>query len=270
MKLAISNIAWPREGDIRVAALMAAHGFGGVEIAPTRVWEQPLEATEKVVREHRRFWNDRGIEVVALQALLFGRPDLVLFESEKARSDMLDHLRGMMRLASWLGAGVLVLGAPKNRKRSGMTASEAERVAVDFFRAAAGSAFETGVVLAIEPNPPQYNCDFITSSREGLDLVREVASPGFGLHLDAAAMTLAGEDPEKAIVDCSGKISHFHASEPSLGPVGAGSVDHGAIAKALRRIEYPSWVSVEMRDPGISLVEVLGYVAGVYGYLSKT
>ena len=55
---------------------------------------------------------DRGVSVVALQALLFGRPDLVLFESPERRSATLDYLEGVLRLASWLGAGPLVFGSP--------------------------------------------------------------------------------------------------------------------------------------------------------------
>jgi sugar phosphate isomerase/epimerase len=273
MKLSISNIAWSPEEDAIVAELMKEHGFRGVEIAPTRVWERPLEAKEKEVRDHRRFWNDRGIEVVALQALLFSRPDLVLFGNESHRRETLEVLRAMMRLGGWLGARVLVFGAPKNRRLSGLSAGEARRVAVDFFREAGKSAVDCRVVLAIEPNPAQYECDFITSSREGLELVREVGSPGFGLHLDAAAMTLAGEDPGSAILDAAGAISHFHVSEPFLGVVGAGGVEHAALATALRRIDYPGFVSIEMKKSGVDLGglgEVLGYVAGIYGRLSKS
>ncbi|HEY7697360.1 MAG TPA: sugar phosphate isomerase/epimerase family protein [Vicinamibacteria bacterium] len=266
MKLATSNIAWPPEADLLAADLMKEYGFRGVELAPTRIWERPLETTEREAREHRKFWNDRGIEVVALQALLFGRPDLVLFGTEKARLATLEVLRGMMRLGEWLGARVLVFGAPKNRRLSGSTATEARKIAVDLFRSAGKSALDHGVVLAIEPNPAHYECDFVTTSGEGLALVREVASAGFGLHLDAAAMMLAGEDPEKAILACSGAISHFHASEPFLGAIGAGGVNHGALGTTLRRIEYPGWVSVEMRSaPGLDLERVLTYAAETYG-----
>lgn len=269
MKLAISNIAWPREHDPRAADLLVEHGFRGVEIAPTRVWDRPLEAREDDAREHRRFWNERGIEVVALQALLFGRPGLTLFGAESARAVTLEHLRGLMRLAEWLGARVLVFGAPRNRQLSGRSPDEARAIAVDFFRSAGESALEHGVVLAIEPNPPQYGCDFVTTSSEGLSLVREVASPGFGLHLDAAAMTMGGEDPDRAIREAAGGIAHFHASEPFLGGVGRGGVNHRTCACALREIDYPHWVSIEMRDPGTALVEALIYALEVYGSASK-
>jgi sugar phosphate isomerase/epimerase len=266
MKVAVSNIAWSRAEEPHVASLLVKSGFRGVEIAPTKVWDQPLEVTEGQAREHRRFWNEHGIDVVAMQALLFGRPELTLFETPKARSATLEYLRGLMRLGEWLGVLVLVFGAPKNRRAGEAGPAVAERIAVDFFGAAGAHALEHGVVLAIEPNPPQYDCDFVTTSREGLDLVRKVRSGGFGLHLDAAAMTLAGEPLPDAVLDCAGSIAHFHVSEPFLGVVGEGTVGHRSLASALRRIGYSNWASIEMRaDPECSLPKVLTYVAETYG-----
>jgi sugar phosphate isomerase/epimerase len=270
LKLAISNIAWDAEEDQPVFELMREAGFDGVEIAPTKVWDRPLEANEEEVSRYRRFWNERGIEVVALQALLFGRPGLQLFGSHETRTRTLAYLRGMMRLAEWLGARVLVFGAPKNRQVGERDPAEAREIAVDFFRRAGADARSHGVVLAIEPNPAAYACDFVTTSREGKELVEEVGDEGFGLHLDAAAMTLAGEDLTTALGACGGTIAHFHASEPNLGLVGSGPVDHETMASGLRRTGYSGWVSVEMRPPEgeetkSAVRRVLSFVRRVYG-----
>src|SRR5262245_32244396 len=76
MRLAISNLAWPGEADESAAAVLVDCGAQGVEIAPTKVWTRPLEATASERRAYRAAWERRGIQVVALQALLFGRPEL--------------------------------------------------------------------------------------------------------------------------------------------------------------------------------------------------
>lgn len=270
MRLAVSNIAWPEE-DVAVSIeILRELGFDGVEIAPTKVWDAPLEVSEPEAARYRSVWGDRGIEIVALQALLFGRPDLTLFDTREARAATLAHLRGLMRLGQFLGARVLVFGAPKNRTIGEGNRAEAEEIAVDFFRSAGAAAQEHGVVLAIEPNPPAYGCDFVTTSREGLTLVQKVGHPGFGLHLDAAGLMLAGETPEQAVVACAGAIAHFHVSEPELGPIDDDRVGHAGVAAALRSIDYRKRVSVEMRsDPsentGTRLRRVLEFVARTYG-----
>lgn len=247
MKLAISNIAWPHEDEPQIAELMERMGVRGVEVAPTAVWHDPAAASADDVARYRASWNEREIEVVALQAILYGRPELTVFESADARARTLDYLGAMMRLGRDLGARVLVFGAPKNRLKGALSDAAAEAIAVDFFADAGAMAADNDVVLCIEPNPRAYGADFVTESRAGLELVERVASPGFGLHLDAAGMALAGEDLERAIERCGGAIRHFHASEPELGPIGLGGLEHNSVANALDRIGYSNWVSAEMR-----------------------
>jgi len=247
MKCAISNIAWRADEDHAVADLLPRFGIQGVEIAPTRVWKDPLASTSAHVSEQRRFWENRGLPIVALQSLLFGHPELTLFGTEEARAKTLKYLFGMVSLARDLGAQVLVFGSPKNRKVGACSAAEIQSIAVNFFRELGNRAAQAGVCFCIEPNPPYYDCDFVTASADGLALVQAVNSPGFGLHLDAAAMTLAKEDPDVALSAAAGKIQHFHVSEKDLAPIGGGSVDHARFAAALRKIKYSNWISVEMR-----------------------
>ena len=54
MKTAISNIAWNLPDDERVAGWMKEHGVGGVEIAPTKIWPKPLDATVDQLPEGAR------------------------------------------------------------------------------------------------------------------------------------------------------------------------------------------------------------------------
>jgi len=269
MKLAMSNIAWRPEEDAAVATLLTRDGFQAVEIAPTRVWKDPLQAPPAEIRAHRTFWADQGLPIVALQSLLFGHPELTLFDSTEARQAMRDYLAGMIHLGAALGASVLVFGSPKNRQRQGLSVEAAQAIAIDFFRDLGNVALSAGVRFCIEPNPSFYDCDFVTTSAEGQQLVQAVNSPGFCLHLDAAGMTLAGEAPQ-ALRAAQDAIAHFHVSEKNLAPIGTGSVDHERFAEELRQAHYAHWVSVEMRPGEGSNLErieaVLKKVQLTYGH----
>ena len=268
MNLCISNIAWASEDEPMAAEIVRESGLTRVEVAPTKIWAEPLRATADDLERYREFWSQRGIEIVALQALLFGRPDLTVFGSPEARAETLDYLRGIVRLGSKLGARVLVFGSPKNRRVNGRPPQEVDDIAVSFFGAAGDAARAEGMILCIEPNPREYGCDFVTTSAEGLELVRRVNSAGFGLHLDAAAMTLSGESLEPAFTNAAGSICHFHASEPNLGALGKGGVDHETLASLLSQIEYSECVSVEMRhDPN---AETAAELRRVLTYLKET
>jgi D-psicose/D-tagatose/L-ribulose 3-epimerase len=249
MRLAISNIAWPAEREQEIADWLPRLGVQGVEIAPTKVWPHPLNATDADVLACRRFWERRGLPIVAMQALLFERPDLNMFADEGQRAEMLSYLSGMICLAGRLGAKVLVFGSPKNRRRGNLSLAEAAAVAIPFFRTLGRLALENGTAFCIEPNPSHYSCDFIARAQEGIDLTREVNQPGFGLHLDAAGMFLSEDSPAAVFAAGPPYWQHFHISEPFLAPIGKGAMDHRPLAQALRQVGYNNWLSIEMKTP---------------------
>lgn len=250
MKLAVSNIAWPREQDEAVAGVLAGLGVTGVEVAPTKVWPDPLAATDAGIDAYRRWWADRGFEIAGAQALLFGRPELTVFESAETRRRTLDYLRRIVRLCSRLGAQSLVFGSPKNRRVGQTDRDTAQTVAVEFFGRLAEFAQSDGTCVVLEANPPVYGADFVTMAAEAVELVRAVDHPGFRLHLDTGCMTLAADPIRDTFDDGFDLLHHFHASEPQLAPPrSSAAVDHPAFAAELVRHGYAGWVSVEMRQP---------------------
>ena len=270
MNLAASNIAWPADADDEAAAILTRHGATGVELAPMRAWPDPLAATEADAAAVRDAWRRRGLDIVAFQALLFGRPDLVLFGDGSARDALAEHTIRLCRLAGWVGARTLVFGSPKNRLRGPRSVAEAWPVAVDFFRRVGDAAAESGVVVGIEANPAEYGGDFITHVHDAAALVRDVGSPGFGLHLDGGGMALTGET-----VAAAGDVRpiHFHISEPHLAPVGSTpGVPHAAFAAGLKAVGYDGWLSVEMRQPTGDWQSALAtaLAAAVSGYTPVT
>jgi D-psicose/D-tagatose/L-ribulose 3-epimerase len=251
MRLAISNLAWPSGADEAAASILARHGVREVEIAPGKVWPAPVETSRKEVLAYRAAWESRGVSIVALQALLFGQPELTLFDTPERRRRMAEYLGRVIERAAWLGARVLVFGSPGSRRRGALGLAEAHGIAVPFFREVGGMAAAHGVTFCIEPNPTEYGCDFVTNATEGLELVETVGSEGFGLHLDAAGLTLSGDGPA-TVRRMGARCMHFHASEPFLRQVGPGNVPHAEFADVLCGLGYAGCVSIEMNETNLS------------------
>lgn len=248
-RLAISNLAWDSDEEDEIARLLQRLGVSGVEIAPTKIWKNSEEA-HRSAAEYRAFWEGHGISVVAMQSLLFGMPELVLFGSESARDRLLQHLAGLCRVGEQLGARVLVFGSPQNRRRGSLAQQEAEAIAIPFFRRAGAIAADSGVALCVEANPEGYGCDFVTTTAEALSLVAAVGHPGFGLHLDTAGIVMSGEPIRQTLREAAPLAEHYHVSEPFLVETGSAGVDHAAFADALDEAGYSGWVSIEMRAGG--------------------
>jgi len=271
VRIAISNIAWRADEEAGVRDWLAERGIDAVEIAPGKIGPAPAELTRDQLARYRDFWRERGIEIVAMQALLFGRSELALFGSDAQRDEMFRYLARIVRVGGALGARALVFGSPANRKRGAVSLEQAAELAAPFFRRLGELAVESGTCLCIEPNPPETGCDWIHGVAQARAFVDLVAHPGFGLHLDAAALHLAGEGEEQIHAN-AGRIRHFHASEPQLAPVGPGSlVPHERFAAALRAAGGVPAVSIEMRQveplaSNLAYVErALAYVQPIYG-----
>lgn len=259
-RLAVSNIAWEPSEDAAVVEVLRREGVTGVEIAPTKWREKPFDASAAEVAAYRRSWEDRGLRVVSLQALLFGRPDLQLFKSAESRVELADYLRRVIDFASAVGAHAMVFGSPKNRVRGSLPMVDAMSIAADFLRDIGAYCAERDTAMCIEANPVEYGCDFVTTTAEAVALCRAVNHPGVRVNVDLGGITMSHEDVAAAITSARDVIGHYHASEPNLAEIGASS-PHAEAGRALAEINYAHWISIEMRATGDNVVAVERAVA---------
>lgn len=248
MKIAISNIAWDISEEYEVSQLMKSLSIGGVEIAPTKVWDKPFEADTMSLCRYREFWGSNKIDIIAMQALLFNQSHLTIFENEDTQLKTKEYLTKMIILGAQLGVEVLVFGSPKNRFVGQLDRSKAWDIAVEFFSGLGEIAHQHKVKFCIEPNPAEYGCDFIQTGMEGIELVKQVNNPGFRLHLDSGGMIMNGEDYRTVIEQSMPYLSHFHISEPYLQLVGQSKTEHLKIACVLKEMGYKNWISIEMKN----------------------
>ena len=269
MKLAISNIAWEPSDESAVLETLRQMGVSGIEVAPTKIWPAWQGASEAAAGEYRRRLAAEGFCVPAFQAILFGRSDLQVFD-EATWPALEEHFRRVAGLAAALGAGVLVFGSPKNRRRGQLAMSKAVPRAVQLFRRLGAICTQHGVRIALEHNPPEYNCDFATSAADAAEFVALVGSPAVALHLDSGGLRLSGGDMAEAIRSAVPFV-HYHASEPMLeNPARSGTVDHAKAAAALTSVRYDGWISLEMKGPDSldGIRAAMKLICRAYGSLS--
>lgn len=248
MKLSISNIAWTSQEEVKIANLLQNYGIEGVEIAPSKIRKHPTQLTDTEIDNYKNFWSKHGIQIVAMQSLLFGAKGLALFETSEQRKDMLEYLKKIIRIGERLGAKALVFGSPQNRRVNNQEPKLVREIALDFFDKIGTFAAKHNTVFLLEPNAAIYNCDFIMTQQEAIKIAAEVNNPGFSFHVDSAALYLAKESPNvlQPVID---KIFHVHASEPYLKPISdCSGVQHTELAALLHNADYKGFVSIEMRN----------------------
>ena len=268
MRLSISNIAWPAEADSVVAALLRRHGLDAIDVAPGILFPDLAAATPADIAARRGWWADREIEIVGMQALLYGTEGLNLFGPPPVQAAMLAHLGRVCRLAAGLGARRLVFGSPRNRNRSGLSDADATAVAAAFFRRLGDIAALHGCTICLEPNPPAYGANFMTDLASAAAAVRATDHPAIRLQLDVGALAMTGEDPAEALAATAPLVAHIHASEPHLAVLGDDGTGHATAAAAIRRYCPDRVVAIEMRaapEPLPALDRALGFAVATYG-----
>lgn len=222
MKLAISNIAWSRESDDFMYGLLQQNNIKGIEIAPTRIWDNPELVTKKQVLDFKKKLNTYGLKVVAFQSILYGKL-FNLFSNEGKL-----YMMKMIDLASYFGKIAIVIGSPKNRNCKDM------KMAISFFKELNAYANKR-VVLCIEPNPREYGTNFINTTKQAVKFAKQT---GIKINLDCGTIVMNDEDIK---VDTD-KIGHIHFSEPYLKPL-----INLEMFKELKKIDYNGWYSIESK-----------------------
>lgn len=259
MKLAVTQIAWQPQDEAAALDLLRERGFSALEIAPTLVTgPNPYDDTQAAAdyaASLRRGW---GLSVCSMQSIWYGMAGS-MFGPE--RQMLLDYTKKAVLFAQAAGCANLVFGCPKNRVLpQGMAPEEA----LPFFKELGDYAASHGASVNLEANPPIYDTNFINTTAQALDMVKQVGSPGFRFNLDFGTIIENGEDVGM-LRDHVEQIAHVHISEPYMAPLQKREA-HRQLAGLLREGQYGGYVSIEMKAAGLeALGQAVDYVAEVFG-----
>lgn len=180
-KLAISDIAWNLSEEDEVFKLMKGLDIKNLEISPFKLRSSLPESNEVLTEKIINKLNYYGINVVAVQSLLYRHPELNIFESEQTREKTLIHLLSVIDFSSKIGAKVLIFGSPKNKIKGSLSNFQALKIAVDFFSIIGEKTKSLGLKFCLEPTPATYGADFIRNTKEAVDLLKRINSDGLGI-----------------------------------------------------------------------------------------
>lgn len=251
MRLSVSNIAWSAEHDEPMYQKLAAMGFSGLEIAPTRLFPQnPYCFLQEASVFKNRIQSVYGLSVCSMQSIWYGKNQRIS-GSEREYAELLKYTRDAANFAQAIGCSNLVFGCPRNRA----VLSEKEYPINEMFLLeAAEIAQKKDVVISLEPNPTIYNTNYINTTREAIDVLHRLNHPNLKLNLDLGTMI---ENNESADVLCGNVplINHVHISEPHLAAIRSHRI-HFEVLELLCQNHYEGYVSIEMGNKGdLSTVE---------------
>ncbi len=229
------------QGDLAAAfRAVAALGYDGVELMtkdPTRL-DGP--AVRQLLEEH-------GLALAGLcTGMVYGEDGLGLVgpDLEIDRAAM-ERLRCFIDWARYFGPGACVnLGRARGMGKPDDAPGTLARME-EAFRALAEYAAPAGVQLMLEPiNVLQAT--FIHTTQDGLDMIRRVNHPNFGLMLDVYHMNIEDVDICESLREAAGHFQLVHLTDNNRHWPGSAHLDFPRIIDVLNQTGYNGFVSLEI------------------------
>ena len=220
MKLAVSNIAMPSFDHEDIIRVLAQWGITGLEVAPSKVWEDIFSITHAQVDIYRRQVERAGMKVVGIHSLFYDQPCLGLFKSGELHERTLDFLVHLSRICADLGGSTIVFGSPQSRKRGDLSVKEADARSVDFFKELCNRIQNHGTFILLEALG-RNEADYIHSLEHVCRITEQVDAPCMGYHLDAKAAMEANDINVEVMRRIETMLVHVHVNELDLGVLGS-------------------------------------------------
>ncbi len=241
VKLGFNLLLWTThvtDAHLPILQQLKATGYDGVEI--------PLfEGEVGHYRALGRKLADIGLECTGIGVMPGGGKSAVS-ESAVEREAGLDHLKWLIDCTDALG-GKLIAG-PYHQplgEFSGKPPSEAEKLRVaEVHNRAARYAAGAGIEMAVEPLN-RFECYFLNTAAAAADLVARVGEANYGYLYDTFHFNIEENSVAGVIEQTASAIKHVHISENNRGVPGAGHIDFDAVFRALRKVGYDGWMTIE-------------------------
>jgi sugar phosphate isomerase/epimerase len=254
MKLAFSTNAFKKFSLVESIKAIADIGYDAIEILCDIPHAYPPNFTGRKIQQVRELISKCNIQISNLNAFtLYAITDVYhpswIENDGYLRELRIQHTINCIQLARKIGAKNLSTqpGGPVDRNNSKYI-GKLEKLFIDGLARAAMIAEEEGVKLLIEPEPNLL----LENSRQFLNFIKNVHSDSIKLNFDIGHFYCVGEDPVKLIYELSDYIEHFHLADIADNRIhnhlipGQGAIDFRSVFKAIDKIGYKGFVTVEL------------------------
>jgi len=253
-RYAMCNEAFEGRPFDEVCRTMRGFGYDGIEIAPFTLAADPLDVSAQRRGEYRRMMNSEGIEFAGLHWLLVTPKQVHVTTPDRAlREQSWQYVSNLVDLCADLSGksannGVMVFGSPKQRSSTGgLSAAEATRNFIDGLASVAPHAEERGVTILMEALPHSQS-DVVHTLEEATQVVRKINSPAVRTMFDCHNAEDETEPHDHLIAKYFDVIRHVHVNEMDGSHPGTGNYDFVTIFRALLKLGYKGWISLEAFD----------------------
>jgi sugar phosphate isomerase/epimerase len=253
-RYSMCNEAFEKRPFADVCRTLKSLGYEGIEVAPFTLAADPGELSAAQRNELREVMAGEGVSFVGLHWLLVTPKQIHVSTPDKAlREESWRYVADLVDLCADLaGKGstdsIMVFGSPKQRSSTGgLTPAEATKNFVEGLASIAPKAEERGVTILMEALPHSQS-DIVQTLAEAAEVVRQIGSKAVQTMFDSHNSEDETEPHDEIIGRYFDIIRHVHVNEMDGRHPGTGDYDFVTIFRALKKLGYKGWISLEAFD----------------------
>lgn len=278
MRLALCNEVIASMPFARQCEYAASLGYGGLEVAPYTLAEDPHHVSPALVAAARRAVADAGIAVTGLHWLLVKPAGLSISTRDEAvRKRTLDVMFSLVDLCAELGGRYLVHGSPGQRRIDpGETHPVALARAQACWAAVAERAAKAGLIYCVEPLSSDQT-PLVNTLAEAAQIAAAIGNPALKSMLDCSSAGQMEKEPLAQLIERwlpQGLIAHVQVNDRNRQGPGQGEQKFAPLFAALLKHGYAGDVAVEpfdyVPDGPAAAARAVGYLKGIIEALQTT
>ncbi|WP_127142978.1 sugar phosphate isomerase/epimerase family protein [Pelagibacterium montanilacus] len=186
MKLSLCNEVLTPMTLREQCAFAKGAGYDGLEIAPFTLGEDPTALDAERLARVRQTVEEHDLVVTSLHWLMMAPEGIGLTSlDEDVRAFTRSAMLSIVDIGAALGARVLVLGSPAQRRIDSETEDRQREIAAGHLKAIGDRAAASGLVCCLEAIN-SVECNFINRIEQARDMIARADSRGLGLMLDVS------------------------------------------------------------------------------------
>lgn len=228
---------WPNVDFAARIPKVAALGFDVCEFWGW--WDKDIDAIEKAVK-------DSGIKISVSCVRTAFSSDVKPMLLPEGKSGFVDAVKDCIRLKPRIGCDRFIVTTGNELK--GVSHADQHKACVEALKAAAPVAADGGITIVLEPLNllVDHAGYFLSTSREGFQIIDEVGSPAVRLLFDIYHQQITEGNVIRNITDNIDKIGHFHvADNPGRHEPGTGELNYENIFSRIESAGYKHFVGLE-------------------------
>ena len=246
MKLGVNTFIWSAEfsaAQLPLLPRIKGHGFDGVEVPM-------FDPANFQAKDIRRGVEANGLECTVCSIIPQGRS--LISADPDVRQRTRQHLRDAIEATAEVGARLIdgplysPVGDLPGRRRT----PEEWQWAIEGYQSVTDTLEACGVTLAIEPLN-RFETYFLNTAADAAALCDQVGHPRVGVAFDTFHANIEEKDTAGACRRLGRHLKHVQISENDRGTPGSGHIAWVDLFRALRDVEYDSWLTIESFGPSL-------------------